>query len=134
LRALVGELGLADAVVWHGLIAPQRLAAELARCDVSVSIPLSDATSVSLLESMACGLPVVVSDLPANRQWVAGGEGGAVVDAADPAAVAQALRGLRDDPAGRTHMGAHNRSRVVAQASTASQMDRMAALYTALRP
>lgn len=132
LRALVGELGIADAVVWHGLIAPQRLAAELARCDVSVSIPLSDATSVSLLESMACGLSVVVSDLPANRQWVSA-EGGAVVDAAHPTAVAQALQGLRDDPAGRAQKGAHNRRLIVAQGSTASQMDHMATLYAALR-
>lgn len=131
LRALVGELGVADAVVWHGLIAPQRLAAELARCDVSVSVPSSDATSVSLLESMACGLPVVVSDLPANRQWV-GTAGGAVVDAADPAAVAQALRGLRDDATDRAQKGAHNRRLIVAQGSTASQMDRMAALYAGL--
>lgn len=133
LRALVGELALADAVIWHGLIAPQRLAAELARCDVSVSIPMSDATSVSLLESMACGLPVVVSDLPANRQWVSA-EGGAVVDGADPAAVAQALQGVRDDAAGRAQQGARNRRLIVAQGSTASQMDRMAALYTGLRP
>jgi glycosyltransferase involved in cell wall biosynthesis len=44
LRALVGKLGLTEAVVWHGLIAAQRLVVELARCDVSVSIPISDAT------------------------------------------------------------------------------------------
>jgi L-malate glycosyltransferase len=38
--------------------------------DVYVSCSLSDGTSVSLLEAMACRLPVVVSDLPANREWV----------------------------------------------------------------
>jgi glycosyltransferase involved in cell wall biosynthesis len=132
LRALVAELGLADAVVWHGLVPPQQLAAALAGCHVSVSIPASDATSVSLLESMACALPVVVSDLPANRQWVSG-EGGHVVDGNDPAAVAQALQTLRADPAGGARMGAHNRAVIVAQGSSASQMDRMAALYRQLR-
>jgi glycosyltransferase involved in cell wall biosynthesis len=132
LRELVAGLGLADAVVWHGLIAPQDLAAALAACHVSVSIPRSDATSVSLLESMACGLPVVVSDLPANRQWVSG-EGGHVVDGDDASAVAAALRALRDDPAACARLGAHNRGLIVERGSTASQMDRMAALYDALR-
>jgi hypothetical protein len=48
--------------------------------------------------------------------------------------VAQALQGLRADPAGRAQQGAHNRRLIVAQGSTASQMDHMAALYSALRP
>jgi hypothetical protein len=35
-----------------------------------LSVPASDATSVSVLESMACGLAVMASDLPANREWL----------------------------------------------------------------
>lgn len=131
LRALVAELGLGDAVVWHGLVPPAQLAAGLAACDVSVSVPESDATSVSLLESMACGLPVVVSDLPANRQWV-GEAGGPVVDGGDAGAIAQALAALRADPAARERIGARNRTLIVAEGSTASQMDRMATLYRGL--
>lgn len=131
LRAQVARLGLGEAVVWHGRVDAGDLARRVARCSVSVSVPRSDATSVSLLESMACGLPVVVSDLPANRQWVAA-EGGAVVDGADPQAIASALRMLRDDPARATAMGAHNRRLIEAQGSSAAQMDRMAALYRGL--
>jgi glycosyltransferase involved in cell wall biosynthesis len=131
LRAQVERLGLADAVVWHGLVDAQRLPQLLAACDVSVSVPASDATSVSLLESMACGLPVVVSDLAANRQWVSE-QGGFVVDGADPSAIARALAALRADTARGVAMGAHNRAVVEAQASSAVQMDRMAALYRTL--
>ena len=40
-----------------------------------MSVPLSDATSVAMLESMACGLPVLASDLPANREWLDDNEG-----------------------------------------------------------
>ena len=128
LRAQVARLGLGDAVVWHGKVDAARLPAVMAACHASVSVPASDATSVSLLESMACGLPVVVSDLPANRQWVAP-EGGMVVDGGDPAAIAEALRTLRDDPARAATMGAHNRALVEARASSRVQMDRVAALY-----
>jgi len=35
-----------------------------------------DGSSVSLMEALACGLPVLVSDIPANREWVTEGENG----------------------------------------------------------
>jgi glycosyltransferase involved in cell wall biosynthesis len=37
---------------------------------IYVSIPVSDGTSATLLESLACGVVPVVNDLPANREWV----------------------------------------------------------------
>ncbi len=38
--------------------------------DLYVSASHSDGTSISLLEAMACGKPVLVSDIPGNREWV----------------------------------------------------------------
>lgn len=133
LRALVSELGLASAVQWHGWLPPQALARELAACSVSVSVPHSDATSVSLFESMACGLPVVVSDLPANRQWVSP-DGGIVLGSGEAQALADALHALRDDPARRARLGSHNHQLIQAHGSSAAQMDRMAQLYRELVP
>jgi glycosyltransferase involved in cell wall biosynthesis len=46
---------------------------------IYVSIPTSDGTSMSLLEAMACGAIPVVSDIPANREWVRDGENGIVL-------------------------------------------------------
>jgi glycosyltransferase involved in cell wall biosynthesis len=100
----------------------------LQRCHVSVSVPTSDATSVSLLESMACGLAVVASDLPANRQWVTP-EGGRLVAPRDAPALAQALLELWRDPARLAAMGAFNRDQVLRRASRRQQMDRMFGLY-----
>lgn len=43
-----------------------------------VSIPSSDGTSVSLLEAMACGAIPILSDLPANNEWVKSGNNGVI--------------------------------------------------------
>ena len=36
--------------------------------DIFISVPSSDSSSISLLEAMACGLPVIVSDIPVFRE------------------------------------------------------------------
>jgi glycosyltransferase involved in cell wall biosynthesis len=45
-----------------------------------ISIPGSDATSISLLEAMSAGCIPIVSDLPANREWIINGENGIIVN------------------------------------------------------
>lgn len=132
LRELVSHLGMARQVVWHGWLAPQVLADSLAVCDLSVTVPESDATSVSLLESMACGLPVIASDLPANRQWL-GVNGGQVVPVGDVGALAKAMCSEFDDVLMRRRQGVFNRMRIEEMGSTQRQMDRMAELYHAMQ-
>ena len=44
--------------------------------DIYVSASHSDGSSVSLMESLACGTPALVSDIPANREWLASGTAG----------------------------------------------------------
>jgi glycosyltransferase involved in cell wall biosynthesis len=66
---------------------------------VYVSVSLSDTTSVSLLEAMACGLFPVVSDIPANREWIVHGTNGFVVPARDERRLAEAVVNAWRDPA-----------------------------------
>lgn len=131
LRAQVERLGLARQVHFHGRVGEDRMAELVNTAQVSVSIPASDATSVSLLESMAAGLPVIVSDLPANRQWV-DGQGGFIVPAGDARAVADALLRLATEPALGRAMGRRNRAVIEPAASRGAQMDRMDKLYKGL--
>jgi len=44
-----------------------------------ISVPESDATSISLLEAMAAGCIPILSDLPANKEWVEDGINGIIV-------------------------------------------------------
>ena len=66
---------------------------------------------VTLLEAMACGTPLVASDIPAFRDLAGEGGGGAVfAPCGDPAAWAEAVNGLIDDPTRREAMGRAGRA------------------------
>jgi glycosyltransferase involved in cell wall biosynthesis len=59
---------------------------------------LSDTTSVSLLEAMACGLFPVVSDIPANREWIEDNKNGALVSPRDTDRLGKAIVEVWRDP------------------------------------
>jgi L-malate glycosyltransferase len=68
-----------------------RMAALLHQHDIYVSTSPHDTTSVSLLEAMACGLFPIVTDIPANREWIVDGENGRLVPPRQPARLAVAV-------------------------------------------
>lgn len=131
LEQQVKQLGLVDVVRFHGRVNDRAMVEAIQRSSVSVSVPTSDATSVSVLESMACGLPIVASDLPANRQWV-DEQGGCIVPVRDAQALSHALQQLHDHPQQAARMGPHNRDRIERDASRRGQMDAMWRLYQKL--
>ena len=64
-----------------------------------------------VLEVMACGLPVIAGNEGAPAELVRDGEHGRVVDADDPARIADALAGLLGDLPAARRMGSAARSR-----------------------
>lgn len=131
LRAQVRAFGIEANVSLHGRVDDAAMAAVLGVSKVSVSVPHSDATSVSVLESMAAGLPVIASDLPANRQWL-GADDGAFVGAGDPVALTAALESMRLDDRRASDIGRRNHERMLRDGSRAVQMDLMLSMYETL--
>jgi glycosyltransferase involved in cell wall biosynthesis len=129
LRKLAGDLALQDAVQFHGRLDDAGMAAVLARCKLSISVPASDATSVAVLESMACGLPVIASDLPANRDWL---DAALLVPVGDAAVLAARWLALMNDEAGAATQGAANAERIAAEGDRRAQMDAADRLYRSL--
>ncbi len=70
---------LTDAVYIPGAVVPEAIPDFYRISDLYVSATHSDGTSVSLLEAMASDLPVIVTDLAANREWVEHGVNGWLV-------------------------------------------------------
>jgi glycosyltransferase involved in cell wall biosynthesis len=129
LRAQAARLGLQDAVRFYGRLDDVGMAAVLARCKLSISVPISDATSVSMLESMACGLPVIASDLPANRNWL---DAALLVPVGDAAALARLWQALAGDDARAQQIGAANAERIAREGDRRVQMDAADRLYRSL--
>jgi glycosyltransferase involved in cell wall biosynthesis len=79
LKDLAAGLGLGDRITFLGSISRDEVVSLLKKSRVYVSIPASDSTSVTLLEAMACGTFPILSDLPANREWVEDGQNGYII-------------------------------------------------------
>lgn len=79
LEELVQELGVSDAVTFYGRIAQSEIADILKKSHLFVSVSSSDGNNISLNEAMACQCLSVVTDIPANRQWIHDGVNGFLV-------------------------------------------------------
>ena len=82
--------------------------------DCFVLPSLAEGISNTILEAMACGLPVVATDVGGNAELVVAGQTGRVVPTDNPQAMAEAILGLWRDPALCVLMGSQGR-RVVEQ-------------------
>jgi glycosyltransferase involved in cell wall biosynthesis len=109
-RPLATELGLGDVVRFHGMKDDVR--PFLADADVFVLSSLSEGISITLLEAMAAGLPVVATDVGGNREVVRHGETGTLVPVGDADALATEMCTLLTDPDLSRRMGAAGRARV----------------------
>lgn len=76
IRALFEKAELMDRVHFGGFASLEQLPAIYASADVYLSASHSDGSSVSLMEALACGRPVIVSDIPSNQEWVKPAENG----------------------------------------------------------
>jgi L-malate glycosyltransferase len=130
--AFVGEaierLGLTNAVTVLGNLPPERLPDVYRAADVVVSIPSSDSSPRSVWEALACGRPVVVSDLPWARDEMEPGSRALLVPlSAD--AVAEAIGRVLDDDALARRLAQDGRSLAVAELEPAASAARIDALY-----
>jgi glycosyltransferase involved in cell wall biosynthesis len=95
-----------------GTVPNTEVAAWLARAEIFALPSAYEGQPKALLEAMACGLPVVGSDVPGVRDIVRHGETGWLVPAGDVGALAVALAALSSDPGLRERLGLAGRTAV----------------------
>lgn len=130
LRKEAAELGLADRVSFMG--ARDDVADILRISDIGVLCSHEEGFSNAILESMAAGLPMVVTDVGGNAEAVEDGVTGIVVPPRTPAQLGRAIRKLLKDPALRKRMGRAGYKRVRQHFSLDACVDKYQKLYDGL--
>ncbi len=89
LRALAGELGISDDVVWVGGVPLEETVHFYRAADAFVYPSFNETFGLPILEAMACGCPVVTSDTSAMPETAGGAA--LLADPNDPGALADAI-------------------------------------------
>jgi len=97
LRSLAAELGVADQVSFEGRLDRQEIATLYAGADVMLNPSTVDNMPNSILEALACGLPVISTNVGGVPFIVRHDETAVLVPAADETALAAAIARLKSD-------------------------------------
>ena len=101
--APIAELGLEDRVKYVGYVPDEDLAALYSAAECLALPSWYEGFGIPIVEAMACGCPVVTSSGRHAAPEVAAGAA-VLVDPADPAAIADGLARVLDDPALRAEL------------------------------
>ena len=120
-RALVAESGVADQILMPGFV--RDVGSWLRRADALIFLSWFEGNPNTVIEAIAHGTPVVLSDIPAHSEMV-DAQSGILVDAASPANAERALRATLDDP-----VAAHERAERARRSLDGRSLDAIAQQY-----
>jgi glycosyltransferase involved in cell wall biosynthesis len=126
LEALATELGVGESVRFMGYRSDAR--AWLAGCDAYVNCSVSEGVSLTILEAMAAGLPVIATRVGGTPE-VIDETCGRLVPPRDPDAIAEALSALVENPDLRVHSARRGRERVERQFSIEAMVSAYSKVY-----
>ena len=129
-QALVDELGIRDKCVF--LEARNDVEQVYRFCDITVLPSLFEGTPNVALESMACGVPVIATDVADNRLVIPDGKAGYIVPLDDPARLAEKIATVLADEALRSALAKTARQWAESEFSFERMAAEFARIYTGL--
>lgn len=132
LEKLVQQYGISERVFFTGWLEQEKLIDALLSCDAFISVPSSDSTALSLLEAFASRLPVIVSDLPANYEWIKSGENGLLVTPGDVNQLTAAMIDIAHNRERNRRWGEINRRIVEERGDREKEMQKLEEWYKEL--
>ena len=132
LEAQAGQLALGDGIVFAGATSsPETFYRQM---DIFALSSDTEQMPYSVLEAMACGLPIVATDVGDIRAMVAADNQPFVVPARTPDAIADALLALARDGGLRSRLAAANRAAALARFDVNAMFARYLALFEGREP
>ncbi len=108
---------LIDRVNFPGFVKHADLVERYRSADILINPSLSESFGMSLIEAMACEVPVVATRVGGMQDVVLDGQTGILVEPENPKELASAISRLLSDPSLRSEMGKAGKMRVVNQFS-----------------
>ncbi len=115
IEAEIRRLGLEERVRLAGTLSEESVLDLLQQADgfVLPSVGLGEAAPVSVMEAMACGLPVICSIIGGTPDMITSGVNGLLIPQGDESALADAMVLLAENPEERKRLGRAARDRAV---------------------
>jgi L-malate glycosyltransferase len=129
LEKRINELGIKSSLRWVPFQSPDRYADYFRISNVVISIPSSDSMPITVLEALACGSPVIVSDLPSMREIIIDQVNGKIVPIRNIQALASATIDLLNNPQLQTSFSQYNTHWVQKNANRDIELKKMESLY-----
>ena len=125
--------GLEGAIRMPGRVGNDEMPKWFRSADAYVSYAKTDSASLSLLEAMATGLPVIARDIPSNREWITEGRNGWLAPDGAPEELADRfLRAARLGAEERTLFSQRNRKIVEERADWDRNFPKLLPMYERL--
>lgn len=124
-------LGVSARVVFAGRVGDEALPLHYAAADISVlpSTTLGEAFGLTLIEAMACGKPVIASNLPGVRAVVSDGEDGLLAEPGNATDLAEKIQTLINNPLRRRAMGQRGQAKVEAKYAWPKVVEHLEEVY-----
>ncbi len=107
------SLGIMDRTVFAGQLPHSQLPEAIAAADMLVLPSFAESFGMALIEAMACGKPVIASNLPGVRTVVENQHDGLLVTPGNVSMLVTAMQNLLDNSEISTQMGLAGRQKVV---------------------
>ena len=109
LQAVADEYGVSDQVVLQEGLAEDEVAAAYQQSDVFLSCSRQEMFPLVTIEAMACGRPIVVTNISGNQDLVVQGKNGFIAEPGDYQEMSECLLRVAKDSELRSLMGTENR-------------------------
>ena len=132
LMAHAKGLAVGDRIVWHGWCDKTSLIRLYRESGCFISLSVYEGMPNTVLEAMACGAAIIVTDLPSATEWISDGVNGEVIEPRDVNALADRIIRLAGDAGRRREYGARCVEIVRKKADHAANMEKMEEIYLRL--
>jgi glycosyltransferase involved in cell wall biosynthesis len=129
LEMLANRLGIADRLRFAGFADQNGVRDLLMASDIFILPSFAEGVPVSLMEAMACGVPVIATNVGGVTELVEPEKTGLVVPPASVDALAEAIARYLSDPDLRRLVAENGRRKVEADFNLDTEVDRLASLF-----